>query len=313
MVSERVAGLTFSHEVGHSLGSPHDTGGCVGGGEEGHYLMHDTGSLGLRPNNMRLSQCSRSNMSLVLATRHCWSVDTGGQGHCGNGVVEGWEQCDCGDPGQCDDQCCDPGSCRLVSGAQCSPSEGLCCSAECRFLTPDTVCSPASSCRSESRCQGRTPLCPVSASAEDNTLCAGGSRTCVSGECEGSVCIRHGKTPCHPSSVEDTDSACRPHCRDAAGGECLPLQSVSYPAESECQVSGGYGHCSAAGQCRVGADHSPGWLVGTVLFLVFYLLASIAVAWVYCMYCRGGRIRGVKTSVALSSVQSEQSEQSEQT
>ena len=43
-------------------------------------------------------------------------------------------------------------------------------------------------------------------------------------------------------------------------------------------------------------DTGPGWLVGLVLFLVFYLLASLAVLYIYCMYCRGGRIRPVAMS-----------------
>ena len=72
---------------------------------------------------------------------------------------------------------------------------------------------------------------------------------------------------------------------------------MSYTADSECQVGGGYGHCSAVGACQVGgADQGPGWLVGLVLFLVFYLLASLAVLYIYCMYCRGGRIRPVAMS-----------------
>ena len=45
---------------------------------------------------------------------------------CGNGLVEAWEECDCGwDAGDCgEDTCCNPGShrdapCRLAQGARC--------------------------------------------------------------------------------------------------------------------------------------------------------------------------------------------------
>ena len=129
-MSERIAALTFSHEIGHSFGAPHDSGECEGGGEAGHFLMHETGSLGLQPRNMELSPCSRANMTRVVSTRHCWTVDTSAQGVCGNGIVEGWEECDCGDAEQCRDKCCvalgdlrGRRPCRLVTGAQCSPSE----------------------------------------------------------------------------------------------------------------------------------------------------------------------------------------------
>ena len=65
-VSEQVAALTLTHEVGHSFGSPHDSGSCdQTEGEGGHYLMHRTGSLGLRRNNMKLSRCSSANISQV--------------------------------------------------------------------------------------------------------------------------------------------------------------------------------------------------------------------------------------------------------
>jgi len=52
-------------------------------------------------------------------------------------------------------------------------------------------------------------------------------------------------------------------------------------------------------------DEGPGWLVGLILFLVFYSLASLAVTWVYCMYCRGGRLRA-KSSPVISSGSSEE-------
>lgn len=61
----------------------------------------------------------------------CWILDSG-RGICGNGVVEVWEECDCGlDPDICEEQCCIPpgdklgrSPCKLTPGVQCSPSEG---------------------------------------------------------------------------------------------------------------------------------------------------------------------------------------------
>ena len=74
--------------------------------------------------------------------------------------------------------------------------------------------------------------------------------------------IFSGLSPCQPSEITDPAASCSPHCLSASGG-CEPLTSVLYPEASECQLAGGYGHCSAQGQCRVGEnDEGPGWLVG---------------------------------------------------
>ena len=56
-------------KVGHSLGSGHDPVEECGGGAGGRFLMWAGGSLGTRPNNMRLSSCSLANISAVLAVR----------------------------------------------------------------------------------------------------------------------------------------------------------------------------------------------------------------------------------------------------
>ena len=252
------------------------------------------------------------------------------------GIVEGFEACDCGDAEQCSDPCCVPPNdplgrrgCSLVAGAECSPSEGLCCSSQCRFVTRDTECAPATECARAARCHGRNPICPLPESLPDSTLCEEDSRTCLSGQCVGSVCSKHGETlkrdrfitlvifnlfvlsgkrSCHPKSISDTAAACSPHCMDAEGG-CSPL-SVSFSAQSECEVGGGYGHCSASGSCQVGAEgEGPGWLVGVAIFLVAYTLASLAVTWVYCRYCRGGTIKPSRldtTSPVLSAGNSEE-------
>lgn len=298
-VSERVAALTFSHEIAHSFGSPHDTGlSCEGGVLQGNYLMYPSGSLGHLSNNMQLSHCSTSNITELLRNRAgCWTVDSG-RGICGNSVVEGWEQCDCGeDVNLCKASCCVPKNdpegrppCTLTQGAQCSPSEGLCCNSTCQFVPSSGQCSTATDCSRASFCHGARSICPPPAPVQDQTPCQGGSKTCLKGKCTGSICQTLGMLPCHVSAITDIGAACRPHCK-AAGNTCDAVDDVTFQEDAECEVGGGFGHCSGSGKCEVvGGEASPSWLVGLVLFLVGYLLVSIVGTWVYCMYCRGGKI-----------------------
>jgi len=300
-VSEKVAALTFSHEIAHSFGSPHDTDpACEGGGSQGHYLMYPSGSLGLLPNNMQLSPCSTANMTELLGQRRgCWTVDSG-RGVCGNSVVEGWEQCDCGDNvAVCKASCCVPKNdpegrqpCTLTKKAACSPSEGLCCNSTCQFISNSVQCSQAKDCSLPSFCHGSRAICPAPQPIEDLTPCQGGSKTCQSGKCSGSICQSLGMLPCKTLTSTDTSAACRPHCK-SAGDECTPVEEVTFPEDTECAVGGGFGHCSRGGSCYVGGgEGGPVWLVGLVLFLVGYLLACIVGSWLYCAYCRGGKIRG---------------------
>eukprot|EP00090_Calanus_glacialis_P000810 TRINITY_DN10567_c0_g1_i1.p1 TRINITY_DN10567_c0_g1~~TRINITY_DN10567_c0_g1_i1.p1 ORF type:complete len:289 (-),score=61.61 TRINITY_DN10567_c0_g1_i1:150-1016(-) len=288
--------------------------------------MYPSGSLGLLPNNMQLSPCSTANITELLRTRGgCWTVDSG-RGVCGNSVVEGWEQCDCGDDiAVCKASCCVPKNdpdgrqpCTLTKGAACSPSEGLCCNSTCQFIPNTVMCSQAADCSPPSFCHGARAICPAPQPVEDLTPCHGGSKTCQRGKCSGSICQSLGMLPCEVSAITDTSAACRPHCK-AAGDECAPVEEVTFPADSECAVGGGFGHCSSSGSCKVGGgEGGPAWLVGLVLFLVGYLLTCIVGTWVYCMYCRGGKIRGgqvdkedrvsrEKEEVALSASHSDRS------
>ena len=258
--------------------------------------MAATGSLGRRAANMALSSCSVAAMAMVLPGRRgCWRV-AAGRGVCGNSVVEGWEECDCGtDAALCRALCCVPSTggggatpCTRTQAAPCSPSEGLCCSSSCTFAPPSQVCAASTDCSAASTCSGASPICPRASALPDGGPCDGGARTCLDGACTGSPCQALGLLPCSTALTNHTGHACSPHCRDSAG-RCLPATSLSFPEGEECRAGGGFGHCSA-GACTLGAGAPGGWVVGVAACLVGWLVLAAVGLWCYCAYCRGGTL-----------------------
>jgi len=106
---------------------------------------------------------------------------------CGNGIVEGAEECDCGGPEGCGtDSCCDPTTCKLKPGAVCDPTNEGCCTSTCLFASSGTVCRPSTGiCDPQETCSGNNGTCPPDTTLPDGTNCGNSSQhlQCASGQC----------------------------------------------------------------------------------------------------------------------------------
>ncbi|CAN8002266.1 unnamed protein product, partial [Ixodes hexagonus] len=210
---DRVTQVLFSHELGHSFGSPHDyPSECVPGEGLGNYLMFDKATTGTMPNNRKFSPCSVRNMSVVLDELHsgagyredCLQEPRGP--FCGNSIREEGEECDCGyGPEDCRETCCFPRqyskrnrrACTLKPHAKCSPSNGACCTKACVFSNTSAICRTGDDCTFETFCNGSSGDCPHAPRKADGTLCNHGTQMCEAGECKLSICRKYSLHGCY--------------------------------------------------------------------------------------------------------------------
>ncbi|XP_046611887.1 disintegrin and metalloproteinase domain-containing protein 10-like isoform X1 [Neodiprion virginianus] len=234
-VPPAVSHVTLAHEIGHNFGSPHDPEQCTPGGEDGNFIMFARATSGDKKNNNRFSPCSISAINPVLNTKArspkgCFTEPQASL--CGNGVVEEGEECDCGWEEDCRDSCCFPQRryppaeetpCRLTPGSICSPSQGPCCTTECK-LQFNVKCRDDNGCRDASFCDGRVPHCPPSINKLNKTVC-NDELVCFMGECTGSICLAYGLESCQciPGPTDPPTKACELCCREP--GENKPCLS----------------------------------------------------------------------------------------
>ncbi|XP_053945369.1 disintegrin and metalloproteinase domain-containing protein 10 isoform X2 [Anastrepha ludens] len=224
-VPPAVSHVTLAHEIGHNFGSPHDPEQCTPGGEDGNFIMFARATSGDKKNNNKFSPCSLKSIEPVLnakarSAKGCFTEPQ--VSICGNGVVEPGEQCDCGWEEDCKDKCCFPMSrhpridekpCTLTPRAMCSPSQGPCCTGDCKLKFGDK-CRDDNGCRDPSFCDGRTPQCPPSVNKPNKTIC-NKEFVCYMGECTGSICLAYGLESCQciPGPTDDKIKSCELCCK----------------------------------------------------------------------------------------------------
>jgi hypothetical protein len=195
----------IAHETGHTYGAVHDCTAdqCANSqlvsSQQCCPLSQQTCSAGegfiMNPSTARgitrFSACSIGNICSALGRNSvksgCLSNNRGvtsitGQ-TCGNGIVEGDEQCDCGGASGCgNNKCCDPTTCKFRTNAVCDDANEDCCR-NCQFASANTVCRPGvSACDPQETCNGTSPYCPEDKHKPDGESCGNGL-SCASGIC----------------------------------------------------------------------------------------------------------------------------------
>lgn len=234
-------GLTFAHELGHSFGSKHDDRNikeCSPESHRGKYIMDEMMSEYSKPNKKKFSKCSLLQMSPVLFYKsHCFET-LNVASLCGNYMIDPGEACDCGPrPDQCHsvDPCCvqpadTESGCRVATelGKRCSARVSACCSHDCQVDTRSTRCRDGTECAQAVFCNGVDTDCPEPVPRPDGTLCMGGMRVCLGGDCIMSRCQYHGWEDCQ--CLVETAEFCQLCCRNVSAQEsaCVPANKVSH-------------------------------------------------------------------------------------
>lgn len=184
------AAVTLAHELGHNFGMNHDTlergCSCRTAADKGGCIMNPSTGY---PFPMVFSSCSKKDLetSLEKGMGMCLfnlpevKQSFGGR-KCGNGYVEEGEQCDCGEPEECTNRCCNATTCTLKADAVCA--HGLCCE-DCQLKPAGTACRGSSnSCDLPEFCTGTGPHCPANVYLHDGHPCQGVDGYCYNGICQ---------------------------------------------------------------------------------------------------------------------------------
>uniref|UniRef100_A0A8D3BM44 ADAM metallopeptidase domain 19a n=1 Tax=Scophthalmus maximus TaxID=52904 RepID=A0A8D3BM44_SCOMX len=210
------AAATMAHEIGHNSGMSHDHEGCCveATAEQGGCVM--AAATG-HPFPRVFSRCSKRDLDSYFQKGGGMCLfnmpnmkDLVGGKKCGNGFVEDGEECDCGEPDECTNDCCNANNCTLKAEAQCA--HGVCCEG-CKLKQAGTMCrGPAGACDLPEYCTGASPYCPSNVYLLDGSSCQYGVAYCYNGMCltHEQQCLQlwgYGARPAHDACFEDVNAA----------------------------------------------------------------------------------------------------------
>ncbi|KAK5848733.1 hypothetical protein PBY51_006325 [Eleginops maclovinus] len=210
------AAATMAHEIGHNFGMSHDHDGCCveATAEQGGCVM--AAATG-HPFPRVFSRCSKRDLDSYFQKGGGMCLfnmpnmkDLVGGKKCGNGFVEDGEECDCGEPDECTNDCCNANNCTLKEDAQCA--HGVCCEG-CKLKHSGTMCrGPAGACDLPEYCTGGSPYCPSNVYLLDGSSCQYGVAYCYNGMCltHQQQCLQlwgYGARPAHDACFEDVNAA----------------------------------------------------------------------------------------------------------
>ena len=267
-----VQSLVFAHEIGHNCGGEHDPEGdsqCSPGDDAGgNFIMFAAATDGSHGNNHRFSACSKATMGNVMQyLRESCFVEAGLS--CGDGIVDGDEECDCGS--DCTPTGCCTAECKVNTaiGHVCSPQNPIrfpCCTQACSFKDQGVTCHDDDDCAEDAVCTGESAFCPLSPKEnhtechcmDDNCTANPGTnpQVCSSGICDTFVCEMYGAKQC---GLPEPDT-CKLGCIGGGFGDgntCTSTFSGSTPGDfgsgrflfSGTPCRSNLGMCSPEGQC----------------------------------------------------------------
>ncbi|CAG8904798.1 unnamed protein product [Penicillium egyptiacum] len=308
----------FAHETGHTFGAVHDceeqacadkldassqccplsSSTCSANAE---YIMNPYAK-----NTMtKFSECTIGNICSAIGKNSikssCLSDNRGvvtiSGSQCGNGIVEGDEECDCGDEKSCsDNSCCDSKTCKFKGSAVCDDANDSCCN-KCQFAPADTVCrASGGECDIAETCSGTSSSCPDNKYKEDGSDCGakGQGLSCASGQCTsrdyqcrtviGSLLNTNDTWACDNTDKPSCSLVCgAPSLQHSMGiQECIYMNQ-NYLDGTPCEAGG---RCSA-GQCK--GSSALGWIhqheklvIGVCVGVGTFILLAIF----FCIYSR---------------------------
>nr|XP_033803604.1 disintegrin and metalloproteinase domain-containing protein 9-like isoform X2 [Geotrypetes seraphini] len=175
--------VIFAHELGHCLGMRHDDSSNCNCGSNNCLMAPNSIS------SFAFSDCSIADMAdfkdsggtqclLNIPGTAAIAIST-----CGNKIVEGTEQCDCGNKEECKmNPCCTFETCTLTLGSVCA--HGRCC-VNCKFATAGLTCRPSTNeCDLPEFCDGRSENCRNNTFKQKGTPCNNNNGYCYRGLCQ---------------------------------------------------------------------------------------------------------------------------------